>query len=61
MRESVDSSDWSYRITGGLEFQLTRNMWLQTGWCYLKYAYRNSGFTDFNEMNGPLVQAGVNF
>ena len=61
VRESVDSSDWSYRVTGGLEFQLTRNMWLQTGWCYLKYDYRKSGFTDFNELNGPLIQAGVNF
>jgi opacity protein-like surface antigen len=61
VRESVDSSDWSYRVTGGLEFQLTRNIWLQAGWCYLKYDYRNSGFTDFNELNGPLIQAGVNF
>jgi len=61
VRESVDSFDWSYQVQGGLEFQLTRNIWTQVGWRYLKYAYRKSGFIDMNALNGPLVQLGMNF
>ena len=61
VRKSVDSTDWSYQLAGGLEFQLTRQIWLQTGWRYMKYDYRKNGFTDKNELNGPLIQAGVNF
>jgi opacity protein-like surface antigen len=60
-REAVDSSDWSYQVQGGLEFQLTRNIWTQVGWRYLKYDYRKSGFTDKNELNGPFLQTGLNF
>jgi len=60
-RTPVDSSDWSYQVQGGLELQLTRNIWTQLGWRYLKYDYRNAGFTDKNELNGPFVQGGVNF
>ena len=60
-RESVDSTDWSYQLAGGLEFQLTRNIWLQAGWRYMKYDFRKNGFTDKNALNGPLIQAGVNF
>ena len=61
VRESIDSTDWSYQLAGGLEFQLTRNIWLQTGWRYMKYDYHKNGFTDTNALNGPLVQLGVNF
>jgi len=61
VRESVDSSDWSYQVQGGLEFQLTRQIWSQVGWRYLKYDYRKSGFTDKNELNGPFLQTGINF
>ena len=61
VRESVNSSDWSYQAQGGLEFQITRWLWLQTGWRYLKYVYRKNGFTDMNALNGPLIQLGVNF
>ena len=61
VRESVDSTDWSYQLAGGLEFQLTRNIWAQVGWRYMKYDFRKNGFTDKNELNGPFVQAGVNF
>jgi opacity protein-like surface antigen len=60
-RKSVDSTDWSYQLAGGLEFQLTRNLWLQTGWRYMKYDYQKNGFTDKNALNGPFIQAGVNF
>src|SRR5438067_1206456 len=60
-RESVDSTDWSYQVAGGLEFQLTRQIWTQVGWRYMKYDYRKAGFTDKNELNGPFLQTGINF
>jgi opacity protein-like surface antigen len=61
VRESVDSSDWSYQVAGGLEFQLTRQIWTQVGWRYLKYDFRKAGFTDKNELSGPFLQTGINF
>jgi opacity protein-like surface antigen len=60
-REPVDSSDWSYQVQGGLEFQISRWFWLQVGWRYLKYDYNQSGFTNKTALNGPQVQGGVNF
>jgi len=61
VRESVDSSDWSYQVQGGLEFQISRWFWLQTGWRYLKYDYQQKGFTEKTDLSGPFVQGGVNF
>jgi opacity protein-like surface antigen len=61
VRESVDSSDWSYQIQGGLEFQVTRWFWAQVGWRYLKYDFVREGFTFKPELNGPFIQSGVNF
>ena len=61
VRESIDSTDWSYQLAGGLEFQLTRNIWLQTGWRYMKYDFVKNGFTNKSALNGPFIQAGVNF
>lgn len=61
VRKSIDSTDWSYQLAGGLEFQLTRNIWLQTGWRYMKYDFVKNGFTDKNALNGPFIQLGVNF
>jgi len=61
VRKSIDSSDWSYQLAGGLEFQLTRNIWLQTGWRYMKYDFQKNGFTNKSALNGPLIQLGVNF
>lgn len=61
VRKSVDSTDWSYQLAGGLEFQLTRNLWAQLGWRYMKYDFQKNGFTDKNALNGPFLQAGVNF
>ena len=58
---SVSSSDWSYQIQGGLEFQLTRWMWSQIGWRYLKYDYKINGFVNETDLNGPFFQTGVNF
>jgi opacity protein-like surface antigen len=61
VRKSVDSTDWSYQVAGGLEFQLTRNIWTQVGWRYMNYDFKKNGFTDNNELNGPFLQTGVNF
>src|ERR1043166_6326204 len=61
VRKSVDSTDWSYQAAGGLEFQLTRQIWTQVGWRYMKYDYRKAGFTDKNELNGPFLHTGMNF
>jgi opacity protein-like surface antigen len=59
--ESVDSSDWSYQLQGGLEFQISRRFWTQVGWRYLKYDYNQEGFTNKVALNGPFIQGGVNF
>jgi len=61
VREPVDSSDWSYQLQGGLEFQLTRWLSTQVGWRYLKYDYVQQGFTNKIALNGPFIQGGVNF
>jgi len=60
-RESVDSSDWSYQLQGGVEFQISRWFWLQVGWRYLKYDYKQEGFTNKTALNGPQLQGGINF
>jgi opacity protein-like surface antigen len=61
VRAPVESTDWSYEVQGGLEVQLTRSIWTQLGWRYLKYDYRKEGFTDRNELNGPFFQTGITF
>jgi opacity protein-like surface antigen len=61
MRDSVDSSDWSYQLQGGLEFQISRWFWAQAGWRYLKYDFVKSGFTNKIDLNGPFIQSGINF
>ena len=60
-REPVDSSDWSYQVQGGLEFQISRSFWAQVGWRYLKYDYNQGGFTNKTALNGPQVEGGINF
>jgi opacity protein-like surface antigen len=61
VKTPISSSDWSYQVQGGLEFQVTRWMWTQIGWRYLKYDYVQGGFTNKTELNGPFIQGGVNF
>jgi len=60
-REPVDSSDWSYQVQGGLEFQISRWFWAQVGWRYLKYDYQQEGLTNKTALNGPQIQGGINF
>ena len=61
VRESVDSSDWSYQVQGGLEFQLSRWFSTQVGWRYLKYDFVKNGFTNKLDLNGPFIQGAINF
>jgi opacity protein-like surface antigen len=61
VKTPISSSDWSYQVQGGLEFQLSRWFWTQVGWRYLKYDYVSEGFTNKTALNGPFVQGGVNF
>jgi opacity protein-like surface antigen len=60
-REPVDSSDWSYQVQGGIEFQISRWFWAQVGWRYLKYDYNQAGFTNKTALNGPQIMGGINF
>jgi hypothetical protein len=59
--KQVSSSDWSYQAQGGVEIQLTRWMWSQIGWRYLKYDYVTGGFTNKTALNGPYIETGINF
>jgi opacity protein-like surface antigen len=61
VREPVDSSDWSYQVQGGLEFQLSRWFSTQVGWRYLKYDFVQNGFTNKLDLNGPFIQGAINF
>jgi opacity protein-like surface antigen len=61
VKTPISSSDWSYQVQGGIEIQLTRWMWSQIGWRYLKYDFVHGGFTNKTELNGPFIQGGVNF
>ena len=61
VKTTVSGSDWSYQVQGGIEIQLTRWMWTQIGWRYLKYDYQVGGFTNKTSLNGPFVQTGINF
>jgi hypothetical protein len=61
VKTPISSSDWSYQVQGGVEIQLTRWMWTQIGWRYLKYDYVMGGFTNKTALNGPFIQGGINF
>jgi opacity protein-like surface antigen len=58
---SASSDDWSYQVQGGLEFQVTRWLWSDIGWRYLKYDYTSGGFTNKTELSGPFINTGINF
>ena len=61
VKTPISSEDWSYQIQGGLEFQVTRWLWTQIGWRYLKYDYVTGGFTNKTALNGPFINTGLNF
>jgi len=61
VKAPVESSDWSYQIQGGVEIQVTRRVWTQIGWRYLKYDYTEGGFVNDTATNGPFIQGGINF
>jgi hypothetical protein len=61
VKTPVDSSDWVYQVQGGLEIQLTRSIWSQIGWRYLKYDYNKGGFLYDIALNGPFLQTGITF
>jgi len=55
------ASDFTWQVQGGLEFQVTRWMWSDVGWRYLKNDYTSGGFTNKTELNGPYMETGINF
>jgi hypothetical protein len=48
-------------VQGGLEVQVTRWLWSDVGWRYMKYDYTSGGFTNKTELKGPYMETGVNF
>ena len=61
VKRRVSASDWSYQLQGGVEIELTRGIWSQIGWRYLKYDYASAGFSNRTELSGPFIQTGINF
>jgi hypothetical protein len=61
VKTPISSEDWSYQLQGGLEFQISRWFWLQTGWRWLRTDFVSGGFTNKTDLNGPFIQGGVNF
>src|SRR5262249_33959644 len=46
------ASDFTWQIAGGLEIQVTRWLYSQIGWRYMKDDYQSGGFTNKTELNG---------
>jgi opacity protein-like surface antigen len=61
VKKPISSEDWSYQLQGGLEFQVTRWLWTQVGWRWLRTDFVSGGFTNKTDLSGPFVQGGVNF
>jgi opacity protein-like surface antigen len=55
------ASDFTWQVQGGAEVQVTRWLWSDIGWRYMKYDYTSGGFTNKTELNGPFLETGVNF
>jgi hypothetical protein len=55
------ASDFTWQVGGGLEFQITRWLYSDVGWRYLKYDYTSGGFTNKTELNGPFIETGIGF
>ncbi|HMG04327.1 MAG TPA: hypothetical protein VK581_02625 [Chthoniobacterales bacterium] len=55
------NSGLTWQAQGGLEFQVTRWLFSQIGWRYMKYDFTSGGFTNKTDLNGPFFQSGINF
>jgi opacity protein-like surface antigen len=55
------ASDFTWQVQGGAEFQVTRWLWSDVGWRYMKFDYTSGGFTNKTELNGPYIETGINF
>jgi opacity protein-like surface antigen len=55
------ASDFTWQVQGGLEFQVTRSLYSDVGWRYMKYDYTSGGFTNKTELNGPYIETGLKF
>ncbi|HEY8715841.1 MAG TPA: hypothetical protein VIM00_10710 [Candidatus Acidoferrum sp.] len=55
------ASDFTWQVGGGLEFQITRWLYSDVGWRYLKYDYSSGGFSNKTELNGPYIETGFRF
>src|SRR5947207_2267982 len=50
------ASDFTWQVQGGLEMQVTRWLWSDIGWRYMKFDYTSGGFTNKTEFNGPFIE-----
>ncbi len=55
------ASDFAWQVQGGFEFQITRWLYSNVAWRYMKFDYTSGGFTNKTELNGPLLEVGVKF
>jgi hypothetical protein len=55
------ASDLTWQAKGGLEIQISRRIYSQIGWDYLKNDYVSGGFTDKTALNGPYIETGLTF
>ena len=55
------ASDFAWQAQGGLEVQITRCIYSDIGWRYLKNDYSSGGFTDKTAMSGPYIETGITF
>ena len=54
-------SDWAFEVGGGVEFQISRWFYTDLGWRFIQNDYSSDRFTNKTSLNGPFLQAGVNF
>jgi opacity protein-like surface antigen len=54
-------SDLAFEVGGGAEFQISRWFYTDLGWRFIQNDYSSARFTNKTSLNGPFLQAGVNF
>ena len=55
------NSDFTWQVQGGIEIQVTRQIYSAVGWRYLKNDYASGGFTNKTELSGPYLETGITF